>query len=304
MTSAFPGAVDSFTTKVDGVDYYLAAHMNSVQEGVVSAQTAIGQEGNSDLVEGRLTLTTGNPRPTADVALSTTVYFAPLDGARLALHNGTGWITHIFSQLSLTVPNTTNTMYDVFVYSNAGTPTLEALAWTNDTTRATALTTLDGVKVKTGATTRRYLGSFRTTGVSGNTVDKVLQRFLWNYYNRMPRLLVLIYVSSHVYATAAWRAWNNSAANSQVEMVTGEAQGALGIYRANSTGGSPAVAFALNTSTSPAGGVKGEQFNNVGDVSSADLFVLVPGYNYWVAIQYGGVSATYERISMTMQIEG
>lgn len=302
MASAYPGAIDTFATRVDGVDFVLASHMNGVQEGVVAAQTAIGQEGNSGLVEGRLTLTTGVPRPTADVALSTTVYFAPLDGARLALHNGTGWITHIFSQLSLTVPNTLNTMYDVFVYSNAGTPTLEALAWTNDTTRATALTTLDGVPVKTGATTRRYLGSFRTTGVSGNTVDKITQRFLWNYYNRIPRLLARINTTGHTYATAAWRAWNNDAPNSQVEIVVGEAMNALGIYRANNTAGTPAVAFGLN-SIGP-GGAKGEQFNNVADVASSDQFTLAAGYNYWVAVQYGGASGTYERVSMTMQIEG
>ncbi len=49
---------------------------------------------------------------------------------------------------------------------SSGTPTLEALVWTNDTTRATALVRQDGVWSKTGALTRRYLGTVRVDGES------------------------------------------------------------------------------------------------------------------------------------------
>jgi hypothetical protein len=69
-------------------------------------------------------------------------------------------------------------------YDNAGTATLNFLAWTNDTTRSTALTTQDGVYVKSGAVTRRYLGTFYTGNVS-QTWDSVAFRYLWNYYNRV-----------------------------------------------------------------------------------------------------------------------
>lgn len=40
----YPGALDSFTTKVDGVDSYLAAHMNAVQTSVVNIETELGTD--------------------------------------------------------------------------------------------------------------------------------------------------------------------------------------------------------------------------------------------------------------------
>ncbi|MCK4624313.1 MAG: hypothetical protein KAV00_03310 [Phycisphaerae bacterium] len=40
--SAYPGSLDSFTTKQDGVDLYLAAHMNAVQSSIVAEQSALG----------------------------------------------------------------------------------------------------------------------------------------------------------------------------------------------------------------------------------------------------------------------
>ena len=78
----------------------------------------------------------------------------------------------VTSPISIAVPSTTSTVYDVFVYDSSGTSTLELTAWTNLTTRATALAYQNGVLCKTeGAlVTRRYLGSFRTTGVSGQTM--------------------------------------------------------------------------------------------------------------------------------------
>ena len=41
MASSFPGAIDSFTTKVDGVDDVMAAHVNDLQESVVSVETIL-----------------------------------------------------------------------------------------------------------------------------------------------------------------------------------------------------------------------------------------------------------------------
>jgi hypothetical protein len=119
---------------------------------------------------------------------------------------------------------TASTPYDVFVYDNAGTLTLEKLAWTNDTTRATALTTQDGVYVKSGATTRRYLGTVRTTSTIGQTEDSFTKRFVWNLYNRRTRVLrVRDTTDSWTYATAAYRPLNNSTSN-RVEFVRGLAE--------------------------------------------------------------------------------
>lgn len=177
------------------------------------------------IVEGRLSLTTAVPVTIADVTAATTIYFTPYRGNRIALFDGTNWTIRSFSELSIAVPATTVQMYDVFVYDNAGVSTLELLAWTNDTTRATALVAQDGVLSKTGVLTRRYVGSVRTAGVSGQTEDSFAKRYVWNYYNRVPRLLkaALETANSWGYTTATWRQANANTAN-QLECVVGVAE--------------------------------------------------------------------------------
>lgn len=135
----------------------------------------------------RLTLETGVAVSTTDQTAKTTVYAAPYKGNRIALYNSdaTGWHSFTSAEMSVAVPSTTVTPFDVFCYDNSGTPTLETTNWTNDTTRATALVLQDGVYCKTGALTRRYLGTCRTTGVSGECEDSEVNRFVWNYYNKV-----------------------------------------------------------------------------------------------------------------------
>jgi hypothetical protein len=178
--------------------------------------------------EGRLTLTTGVPVTTSDVTGATTIYFTPYKGNRVALYDGSAfWDVLAFSELSIAVPAVASTVYDVFVYNNAGTPTLELTAWSSDTARATALTTQDGVYVKTGATTRRYLGTFRTTGVAGQVEDSTAFRYLWNYYNRVQRSMnVLATVINWTYTTATWRQANASSVN-QLDFVIGVSEDAV-----------------------------------------------------------------------------
>lgn len=113
------------------------------------------------------------------------------------------------------------------VTANVTGVSMEFTAWTNDTTRATALTTQDGVYVKTGATTRRYLGTFRTTSTTttedsyGGASQAGGKRFLWNLYNQVPRTLgVKDTTDSWTYATATWRQANNATGN-KVEYVCG-----------------------------------------------------------------------------------
>jgi len=175
----------------------------------------------------RMTLTSGTPVTTADVTAATTLYVTPMVGNRIALYSGLYWKVRTSAQMSIAVPSTTNTMYDLFCYDNAGVPTLEALAWTNDTTRATALAYQDGVLVKSGATTRRYLGSFRTTGVSGQTEDSLAKRYVWNYYHRRVRpMRAQEATDTWSYNTATIRQANASAAN-QLDYVQGVAEDAV-----------------------------------------------------------------------------
>ena len=171
---------------------------------------------------GRLTLTSGLPVTTSDVTAATTIYFTPSGGRQITLYDGSSaWENISFTQLSIAVPGTTNTLYDVFVYNNAGVATLELTAWTNDTTRATALVLQDGVYVKSGATTRRYVGSFRTTGVAGQTEDSLAKRYVWNYYNRVQRFMKAgDATATWNYSVATYRQANGSTAN-QLDCVVG-----------------------------------------------------------------------------------
>lgn len=130
--------------------------------------------------QGRLTLTSGTPVTTSDVTAATTIYFCPSDGNQVAVFDGTWWTIRTFTELSVAIPSAASQAYDVFLADIAGTLTLEVLAWTSDTARATAYTTQDGVKVKAGATTRRLLGSFRTTAVAGQTEDSRAKRLVAN----------------------------------------------------------------------------------------------------------------------------
>lgn len=175
--------------------------------------------------DGRISLTASTPVTTSDVTAATTVRWVPYKGNRCALYDGSQWNLSSFTELTLSLgTDTANTNYDLFLYLSSGTPTLERVAWTNDTTRATNITFQDGVYVKSGDTTRRYLGTYRTTGSAGQTEDSAAKRFVWNYYNRVPRALrVTDATASWTYTTAAYRQANGSTAN-QVAVVVGVAE--------------------------------------------------------------------------------
>lgn len=56
MSTNFPGAVDSYTVKVDGVDDVMASHVNNLQDAVVAIETVvIAQSPNPNLLADTLT---------------------------------------------------------------------------------------------------------------------------------------------------------------------------------------------------------------------------------------------------------
>ena len=233
-----------------------------------------------DLCQGRLTLTTAVPVTTSDVTGATTVYFTPYNGDWISLYDGTRWKRFRFTEKSLSLAShIKGVCYDIFLYDNAGTLTLESLAWkkvaasnsptaganktinladtatlavgmevtvkdgtnsevTNITAvvastsitvdnlangyttpdvygyqaRATALVDQNGVKVKSGATTRRFLGTLRINRTNtGQCEDTDKERFCVNYYNRIRKQLIAGDTSdTWTYASATVRAANAS----------------------------------------------------------------------------------------------
>lgn len=172
----------------------------------------------------RLTLTTAVPVTMADVTGAATIYLTPHNGNRVRVYDGTRWKIYALTEKSLAIGTLSAgdalLPHDIFLYDNAGTLTLEKLAWSSSTARATALTTQDGVYVKTGDATRLYVGSFRPTSTT-TTADAELTRRLWNAYNRTPRKLKVIEgTNSWNYTTNTYRQVNAAAGN-QVDYMCG-----------------------------------------------------------------------------------
>lgn len=251
----------------------------------------------------RLTLSSGVPVTTADVTGATTIYCCPYVGDRIALFDGARWVLRTSSQFSLALGTLTAALpYDVFCYDNSGTPTLEFTAWTNTTTRATALVYQNGVLVKSGATTRRYLGTFYTTATT-TTEDSAAKRFLNNYYNQVPCLVQapLETTNNWTYTTAAFRQANNNTAN-KFEFVVGVAENevkatVIGSASNTTVGVSMVQGVALDsTSAIAANNIGGLAISNVVNqpVQLLSMYSGVPsvGYHYIAWVEYSAATGT------------
>lgn len=265
--------------------------------------TVITAAGPASLCDFRLTGTSGSAVPTADQTTIGTLYCTPYKGNAISLYDGSGtWNKRVSAEFSIAVPAVASTVHDVFCYDNGGTPTLEVLAWTNDTTRATALVLQDGVYVKSGSTTRRYLGTFRTNG-SNKIVDSLDTRWLFNYYNRVRRPMRRMESTSPswTYTTATWRQANGAVAN-QLDFVVGVDEEGMSAQviavAANSTTGTNfAVGIGLDATTFPSasGGIGGatSAFANASmNVSAAHRFFPGVGRHYAAWLEYSVAAGT------------
>jgi hypothetical protein len=250
----------------------------------------------------RLTLTTDVPVTTADVTGASTLYLTPYNGNQIALYNGTAWELLTTAQVSLALSGlTASRPYDVFAYNNAGTVTLEILAWTSDTARATALAYQDGVLVLSGSTTRRYLGTFYSTGTT-TTEDSEANRYLWNYYNRaVRRAFRQDATNSWTYSTAAWRQANNSTAN-QNNFVIGVLEDAVicaltsRVQNSTSTSRQIGAGIGFNTTVGPSGTANYVQWTPGASAAftlgGSATFLPALGRNYASWLEYGAGSDT------------
>lgn len=207
----------------------------TVKGGLVTVITAGGGSGGSGgssttvspkalMPGGRLTLTSGTPVTTSDVTAATVVYYTPYVHNHIPLFNGSVWTDNEFSEISPSLAAlTSGKVADVFAYLSGGTVVLEAVLWTNSTTRAINISYQDGRLCKTGDKTRLYLGTIANNSARASlTVDDAdLFRGVWNFYWRVERRLkVADTTDSWTSTDTAWHSLNSSTAN-RVSFVVG-----------------------------------------------------------------------------------
>lgn len=187
----------------------------------------------------RLSLTTAVAVTTNDVTAAATIYCTPDKHTGIPLYDGASWSVIAQAELSMALDGDSGHTgyhqagkgFDVFYFDDNGTKRIgTGPAWTNDTTRASDVTRLNGVYVNTSSMTVRfgsasgntvtlaanrgtYLGSFYATG-NGQTGDSVTGRYLFNTYNRRKRPWISIEVTdSWAYTTASYRIMNANNGN-------------------------------------------------------------------------------------------
>lgn len=261
---------------------------------------------------GRLTLESGVAVSTTDQTAKTTLYFTPYNGNRICLYNSTlsKWKMYSFNELSLSLSGlAANTNYDIYVYDNNGTLTLESVAWTNDTTRNIALATQNSIYMRTGSLNKRYLGTIRTTGTIGQCEDSASSRFVWNMYNRTVRPLRGSLISAvHTYTSSTTRAWNTNTTVGQgrVLFILGLADNINGGFMCSqsnaassslgldsTTGGISDTLLMLNQNASA---IRGSAFSMIDNVSI--------GYHYLQLCENSsnGTSGSYVSAKLDSQI--
>ena len=227
---------------------------------------------DNGIMDFRLCGASGTPVPTSDTTTISTLYLTPYKGNRIALYYSSAWQLFTTAEVSKALSSlTSGKPYDVFAYYDGSAVQLEFLVWTNDTTRATALAYQDGILVKSGDATRRYIGSFYTTATNATTwvtvadvASTTVKAYIWNYYNRV-RFSLRLYDSTNSYTySSTIRQWNGSG-NAQLNVLAGLAESAIDVTAMatcamNSTGGAMFTCIGYDsTSSAPTGAI----FHNI-----------------------------------------
>lgn len=257
--SAAPPAPATVTQMLDGA--FCSTQGQMLARGASAWACTTPQTLTSGMTpQGRLTLQSATPVMTSTQSAQTTVYYAPYNGSYVQIWNGTYAGFYQFTSsasdtvgLSLALGSNwaANAAFDVFVTLNSGSAALCTVAWTNTTTRATALAIYNGLQTNSAQVTCRnsnsttltvaanqgtYLGSFYTNGSTG-TVDYIFGGSasggtaasfgIYNYYNRVDVATnVIDSGSTYTYTTATVRQARASAGN-QVKFIIGVVEGGI-----------------------------------------------------------------------------
>ena len=240
-TIRIAGTMDGFSSLTLGADQFVSGTAGAITETKPTSPREVGRAMAADTIliafapartdlflgpvaGGRLTLESNVPISTSDQTAKTTIYYTPYMGNKLSLYNTTTglWTVHEFAQLSHSLSGeTADKNYDIFAKSTNGVVSLEALIWTADTTRATALVLQDGVYCKTGALDQRYIGTYRITGTTGQCEDSFAKRLVWSAYNQVDRALYFLPPENGWSGLGATIQQANNTTRNKVEAVSG-----------------------------------------------------------------------------------
>lgn len=162
-------------------------------------------------VQGRLTPLSGEPVfwNNGTGVTSTTLYWDYYFGNKVGLYNGSTWVPVPHTAPSISLSTVAAGNYHTFLYQSAGVVAIEL-----GNTGSVNLALQDGVLVKSGDSTRRYVGHINVT-TSNLGVDYYTTRSaetggakidVWNLYNQVDITAYTFFTTdSWTYSTNAWR---------------------------------------------------------------------------------------------------
>ena len=299
MSKVTDGSYGSLGTP-DGADYVVAVESTGPAVKTLLLSDLRKYTSQNYIPGGRLTLESGVPVSTTNQTAKTTVYYTPCVHNVINLWDGANWVPTEFTEASLALGTITSALpYDVFGYLSGGVLTLELLAWTSDSARATAVTLQDGRYCKSGDKTRLLLGTFYTTSTT-TTEDSASARYLWNSYNRIERQLLWSDSTSGTYTTATDREWRGGSTNgtsraSFVLGVAGQAATATAhFYMTRASGVAGYVGVGFNSANIVGGALTGAANVIEARLTFACVGSGVLGKNYFCSSQYGISGVTYQ----------
>jgi hypothetical protein len=256
---------------------------------------------DANLVQGRLTLTSGVPVTTGDVVGASTLYFTPFLGNYISLYDGSTWTPYKFTETSLALSGLVAGMpYDVYCFWNNGL-VLGLDAWSGPNSRTGNLVLQDGVYVMAVNSTWFFLGTIYPTSAT-TTEDSSAKRFVSNYYNQRARRLLLNNTGTHTYNVSTWRPYNNDLTN-RVEFVVAVEENAIpgGMFAQVNANGY----VGINVDATDGSGVLVQAVGTAANTalwagSAPTYFPSTPGYHFFQAMEYSGGGPVSNFTGMTL----
>lgn len=303
----------------------------SPQLAQISGSTSITGISAAIEPQGRLTLTTATPWMVSSATAQTTVYYTPATGNVVPIYDGSNWGFKTFTELSQLTTDTTkspaaattNSNYDLFVWSDSGTlRCTRGPLWTSDTARGTGAGTTEleyvngllmnkvAITNGPGADRGTYVGTIHTNGSSqvdlifggaGAAGGESTNLGIWNMYNRRFVALINFDNTDSWNYTSTIRVKDGNNANKITFVIGWLGDGLTAInqtHSQNSTANVAAIAsIGLNSVATPAtGSITGITRNAVSNQSfstTAFYTAMAPlGFNYVAPLETSSATGT------------